>query len=176
MSKLILVCGEPGVGKSKIASHLSKKLGGRVLRTDEIRKELFGPEPDYSTEESRKVYDAMFERADVLLQQDYTVILDATFMLQKGRERANHLAQVNTDPYDFTIIRVTAEPSVVKERIRERGEDSASDADVRVYQSIRDRFEEVELPHVTIDNSHTWFETRKQLWSKDLYAKPSYYT
>jgi predicted kinase len=167
MSKLIIVCGEPGVGKSDVADLLSLRTGASVLRTDDIRKDLFGPEPEYSKEESKATYDEMFDRAGNILQDGLSVILDATFMLQKGRERANRLAQKHTQPYDFTIVRVTAEPDVVKKRIRER-EDDASDADVSVYQSIRKRFEPVELPHVTVDNSGYWWNTMEEVRSKQV--------
>lgn len=174
MSKLIVVCGEPGVGKSRVARHINKRLDGKRLATDEIRKDLFGPEPDYTKKESQQVYDEMFDRARNWLIDEVPVVLDATFMLKRGRERANKLAQQFTKPYDFTIVRVTCEPSVAKKRIRQR-ENSASDADVDVYRSIRDRFEPVELPHIEVDNSGWWFNTIDDLGGKDLYTKPSYY-
>lgn len=40
-NKCILICGLPGVGKSTLANALSKKLNAKILRTDEIRDELF---------------------------------------------------------------------------------------------------------------------------------------
>lgn len=171
---LYVVCGEPGVGKSRVAEHIADRTDGVRLATDEIRKDLFGPEPTYSKEESQAVYDEMFDRARNWLIDGCTVVLDATFMLKRGRERANKLAQQFTTPYSFQIVRVTCDEDVTKKRIRER-EDSASDADVSVYQSIRDRFEPVELPHVTIDNSNWWFTTMQQMREKDLYDVPSYY-
>jgi len=175
MSRLIVVCGEPGVGKSKVADLLSRRTGGHVLRTDEIRKDLFGPEPEYTKEESQATYDEMFDRAKNLLRDGHKcVILDATFMLKRGRERANALAQEYTDPYNFDIVRVTADEDVVRKRIRER-ENDASDADFQIYQSIRDRFEPIELPCTEIDNSGYWWDTMEQCRSKDLYSKPSYY-
>lgn len=174
MSSVIVVCGPPGVGKSKVADLLTRRTGGTVLRTDEIRKDLFGPEPSYSWKESKQTYNELFDRARNLLQDDETVILDGTFSQQSGRKRANHLAQEYTDPYSFTLIRVTADDSVVRRRISNR-EDDISDADYSVYQSIRDRFEPVELPHVEVDNSRNFWHTMRQLRAKDLYSKASYY-
>jgi len=169
--KLIIVCGEPGVGKSSVAEYIAKLFdifgNCHVLATDEIRKELFGPEPEYTKEESQATYDEMFDRARLRLQENENVVLDATFMLQRGRERANRLAQEHTEPYNFTIVRVTCDPDTAKRRIRQR-EESASDADVQVYHSIRDRFEPIELPHVTIDNSDSWWQTREKLSNKEL--------
>lgn len=175
MSSLTIVCGEPGVGKSRVADFISRRMGGApVLRTDEIRKDLFGPEPDYTSEESQATYDEMFDRARNLLKDGEHVILDATFMFEHGRQRANALAQEYTDPYDFTIIRVTCEPSIAKDRINNRTHD-ASDADVSVYQSIRDRFEPVELPYHEIDNSDWFWHTMDQLRETGVYEVPSYY-
>lgn len=164
---LYVVCGEPGVGKSKVAKEIAKQTDGKRFATDEIRKDLFGPEPSYTSEESQATYEEMFDRAKNQLTRGHSVVLDATFMLRSGRARANRLAQAYTEPYDFTIVRVTAEESVAKHRIKERN--GVSDADVSVYESIRDRFESVELPHVTIDNSHWWFHTKQQLVDKDVY-------
>jgi len=38
---LILVCGLPGTGKSTIAREVAVHIRGKILRTDEIRRELF---------------------------------------------------------------------------------------------------------------------------------------
>lgn len=175
MSRVFVVAGEPGVGKTRVAQHIAKRTGGTHLSTDSIRKDLFGPDPEYMSGESQATYDEMFNRARKLLRDGETVVLDGTFSHKAGRERANCLAQKYTDPYEFTIVRVECDPDVTRKRIRER-EDSDSDADVSIYESIKDRFEPVELPHVTIDNSDRWFFTTKQrLRDTDLYETPSYY-
>jgi predicted kinase len=171
--QLIVVCGPPGVGKSKVAAHIEHRTGGRCFRTDEIRKEMFGPEPDYTQEESQAVYDELLSRAKQFLIKDRIVILDGTFMKQSGRQRASNLAQRYTDGYQFTLIRVTADEDVVEERIRNR--DGVSDADVEVYRSIRDRFEDIRLPHKVLDNSGYWWDTSKTLDKElDVYATPSW--
>lgn len=171
---VFVVAGEPGVGKSKVAKHIAKRTDGKRLATDVIRKDLFGPNPSYDREESQAVYDEMFDRAKNRLTEGEPVVLDATFMLASGRERANRLAQKFTDPYDFTLVRVTCDENVAIRRIKER-EDSDSDADVNVYRSIRDRFEPIELPHITIDNSAWWLSTNKELRNAEVYEIPPYY-
>jgi predicted kinase len=170
---VFVVAGEPGVGKSKVAKHIAKRTDGKRLATDVIRKDLFGPEPEYTREESQAVYDEMFDRAKNFLTRGKGVVLDATFMLASGRERANRLAQKFTDPYDFTIVRVICDEDIAIRRIKER--EGISDADTDVYRSIRDRFEDIELPHVTIDNSAWWFDTKRQMRDKDVYESPRYY-
>ena len=160
---LNLVCGEPGVGKSRVAKHIAKQEQTVRLATDEIRKELFGPEPSYTRKESEKTYNKMFERAMGWLIDGVSVVLDATFMLAKGRQRAIELS--NKYGVSTEIYRVTCEPATTKSRIRERQQEGSteSDAGIEVYQSIRDRFEPVKGEYHTIDNSGSWSETVEQL-------------
>lgn len=167
MCRLVIVCGEPGVGKSRVSRHIAEQVDGTRLATDEIRKELFGAEPNYTWQESKTTYDELFGRTERLLQDGDTCVLDGTFMLKRGRKRAKHLAETYTTSNSIDIVRVTAEDTVVKERITER-ENDISDAGFKTYQSIRDRFEPVMLPHTVIDNSSSWQHTVDEIASKDL--------
>lgn len=54
------------------------------------------------------------------------------------------------------------DPAVARERIRE-GEGDASDADVAVYEELRDEFETVEREHTPIDNSGSRAASRRQV-------------
>lgn len=74
----VVLCGLPGVGKSTVVSKLNQRMGGKILRTDRIRKSIF-EEPDYTAEETRMVYNEMFERTEILLNNGYNAILDGTF-------------------------------------------------------------------------------------------------
>jgi len=164
MSELYIVCGEPGIGKSRVASHIAEATDAQRIATDEVRKELFGPDPDYTRGESQATYDAMFERARGWLIDGIPVVLDATFMLKKGRERAAALAENFAN--SFTIVRVRCASSIVENRIE--GRDGASDADFSVHQSIRDRFEPLEQQHISIHNEGSWSETTKQIHERVL--------
>jgi len=168
-TQLIVVCGEPGVGKSRVAHVVSAYTDARLLSTDSIRKELFGQNPEYTKSESQAVYDEMFTRAMDALLQGRNAVLDATFMFERGRERAETIAERSSSEVDLSIIRVVADNSTVKQRIRERAEsgESESDATVEVYQSIRDRFEPIEREHTVIDNSGDWTDTLIALREKD---------
>jgi predicted kinase len=163
-SRVLVVCGEPGVGKSYIAGFLSRRTGARILRTDEIRKELFGPDPEYTTEESQATYDEMFSRAENALDNGVSVILDATFMLQSGRERAREIATEKDATLD--VLRVVCDPETAKRRIL--GRDGVPDSDEEIHDSIADRFEPVKITHHEIDNSGSWEETVGQIESKVL--------
>lgn len=173
---LYVVCGEPGVGKSRVAENIATHADGTIIDTDHVRKDMFGPEPSYSWKEGMETYDELFNRAEKRLKDGETVILDGTFKLQQGRERANALAQEHTDPYIFEIVRVVADDPVVRRRLKERQQEGndISDADYSVYQSIRDTYEAVELPHTTVDNSSWFFETERQLIEAGVYPEPSW--
>ncbi|HIE18657.1 TPA: hypothetical protein EYP75_02925 [Candidatus Bathyarchaeota archaeon] len=120
---LIIVCGLPGTGKSTLARHLSSDLGGRVLRTDLIRRELFknasleevlkSDDPmQYDLErifdkqeeipeeyqqiiwkQKEMVYDELLRRVERLLEKGNNVILDGTFYKRKLRERIYFVAE-----------------------------------------------------------------------------------
>lgn len=163
MTTLYLVCGEPGVGKSRVAETIAEWEDATRYATDEIRKQVYGPNPSYDREESQGTYDEMFRRAEVSLEAETSVVLDATFMLAKGRMRALELSIIHD--VSFHPFRVECEPSVVKDRIRARQQEGSTDSDagIEVYQSIRDRFEPVADTYHIIDNSGPFEETLEQL-------------
>jgi len=107
--------------------------------------------------------DEMFRRVEVSLEEDTSVVLDATFMLARGRMRALELSIIHD--VSFHPFRVECDPEVVKDRIRDRQQEGStdSDADISIYQSIRDRFEPVADQYHRIDNSGAFEETVEQL-------------
>ena len=125
---LIIVCGLPGTGKSTLARHLSSDLGGEVLRTDLIRRELFqnaslkevlrSDDPmRYDLErifdsqeeipeeyqriiwkQKEMVYDELLRRVEMLLEKGSNVILDGTFYKRRMRERIYSLSKKSGIP------------------------------------------------------------------------------
>ena len=146
--RLVVVCGLPGAGKTTVAEAAADRLGATLLRTDVVRKELFG-DPQYSARESRSTYEEVFDRAGETLAAGESTVLDGTFRLATRRERARAVAADHGAA--FTLMRVTCEESVAKARIRAR-EDDESDADVAVYDLLREEFEPTDDP-VVVDNS-----------------------
>lgn len=157
--RLVVQCGLPGVGKSTIAAAVAERLDARRVRSDIVRQELFD-EPTYSRAEKDRVYAAMLDRAEAALTDGRAAVLDATYERQTDRDDAAALAAETGA--ELVLVEVVCETPVARERIRRR-EDDPSEADVSVYENARERFEPLERESVTVDNSGTLAETRRQL-------------
>jgi hypothetical protein len=157
--QLVLVSGVPGVGKSTVAEWIADRLDAVHLRTDVVRKELF-PDPSYSDAETDAVYATVVDRGREHLRAGRSAVLDATYKDREKRVGPRRAARDLDVP--LRIVKVEAEPAVVRERIRQRTDD-ASDADVEIYERFRREFEPIERPYTTIDNSDAFEETVAQL-------------
>lgn len=157
--QLVAVCGLPGVGKTTVAELIADRIGGRLVRSDVVRKEIL-VEPRYSEAETELVYEAALERARETIADGRPAVVDATFRERDYRIRALEVAEELSVP--FRLVHVTCDEDVVRRRIRERTGD-ASDADFEVHQMFRESFDRVALEHVTVDNSGPREETRRQV-------------
>jgi len=158
-TRLVVVCGLPGAGKTTVSEHAVDALDAELFRTDVVRKDLF-PDPDYTPEEMRAVYDELFSRAREAVRDGDAAVLDGTFKDREHRGRARRAAEDLGVP--FTLVRVACDEDVVRERIRARSGD-ASDADFEIHQQYREEFDSVAGEHVRVDNSGTLEETLAQV-------------
>lgn len=137
---LCAVGGLSGSGKSTFARALAPLVGrcpgAVVLRTDEIRKRLWGagplerlPAEAYAASVTKRVYGRLFEEAQACLTAGQAVVLDAVFMKPAERDRAADLAKRRAAPFAGAWLQ--APPEVLKARVAARADD-ASDADLRV--------------------------------------------
>ena len=156
--RIIAICGVPGVGKTTTAEWITDNVGGQLLRTDVIRKELF-PDPSYTAEERRRTYAELFDRALGLVSMGEVAVLDATFARRRYRDwLRDRAAEAGVD---LEFVEVDCAEPVVRDRIAAR--EGASDADFEVYLYYRYRFEPVRGEHLTVDNSNGLAETYAQL-------------
>jgi aminoglycoside phosphotransferase family enzyme/predicted kinase len=134
--RLIAVGGLSGTGKSVLARALARFVapqpGAVVLRSDVVRKRLFGvaeterlPAAAYGTETTARVYDGLADRAARILAQGHSVIVDAVFARDAERSQVAAIARDLKLP--FTGLFLTADLATRTRRIGSRVGD-ASDA------------------------------------------------
>jgi uncharacterized protein len=134
--RLLAVGGLSGTGKSSVAAALAGELGvgagARVLRSDVVRKELFGrppeerlPEKAYATDVTDKVYATLESRAATLLAAGHSVIIDA--VCARPEERAAFAELARRAGAGFGGIWLEAPQEILVARLAARGGD-ASDA------------------------------------------------
>ncbi len=149
---LVVLVGLPGSGKSRVAEELRARTGAVVLESDDLRRLLF-PRRTYSAEESRRLFAAIHQATDQLLSKGVSVVSDATNL--EERERMPLYEMAGRRRARLVLVHVTAPGSVIRRRLvrRDAAGISRSEADVRVYERMRSRFEEVQQEHHLVDTS-----------------------
>lgn len=148
----IAVSGLPGTGKSYFSRKLTERLPLVILESDALRKVLF-PSPSYSQQESARLFRMCYFLIEMLLSKGIPVILDATNLVERYRERLYHIAdRLNVK---LLLVRVEAPPQLVKERLKARQVDaeSFSDADWEVYQKMKPAVDRIRRRHFAVDTS-----------------------
>jgi uncharacterized protein len=141
--RLLAIGGVSGTGKSTLARALAPGLGAApgavMLRSDVIRKKLFGARPTerlgpeaYREEVSARVYDSLLSRAETLLKAGHAVITDAVYLDRRDRGRIEQVATEAGAP--FQGLWLTAPAATLLARVEGR-KDDASDATAAVLRS-----------------------------------------
>jgi predicted kinase len=151
---LIVVSGLPGTGKSYFSSQLAERLPFLILESDALRKSLFST-PSYSRQESSRLFQASHILIQRLLTKGIPIILDATNLSERHRERLYSIAdRLGTK---LILVRVEAPPEVVQERLKARQEEinptNRSDADWVVYQRMKPTVQKIHRNHYAVDTS-----------------------
>jgi len=145
---LIVICGLPGTGKSTLARYLSSELGGEVLRTDIIRRELFkiasltevlkaedpmryDLERIFDEQESipekyqemiwkqkEMVYEELLRRVEALLERGSNVILDGTFYKKALRKKIYSVSE-KVGVHTY-LIECRCPEEIIKDRLTKR--------------------------------------------------------
>jgi uncharacterized protein len=135
-ARLVAVGGLSGSGKSALAARLATELGrrsgGRVLRSDVLRKLRFGAEPEsplppnaYTAEVTTQVYGDLCTRAAAALRAGYSAVIDAVALGEAERQSFAAIAAAAGVP--FTGLWLDAPAETMRARIAGRRGD-ASDA------------------------------------------------
>ena len=149
-TRLILVCGLPGSGKSYFAKLLSEKIQAAYFNSDVCRKELFPNQRNYSEKEKQSVYDALLSSTETNVIHHTSVVVDATFYKNSLRLPFYDLAdQLNCS---CSIIYLFADETLIKKRTSQIRENS--EADYSVYLKLKDVFEPIKKPHLTLQSTN----------------------
>jgi predicted kinase len=150
---IVLFCGLPGVGKTRLANELAPLINAVVLSTDKLRKELIS-NPTYTKEEKELIYDVILLVARYLHNKGgVNCILDATFNTEESRKKASKkLAGVS--PEHIYIVECVCPEDVIISRLKARKGDY-SDADIGIYKKIKQEYEPVKdnQRHIVVDTS-----------------------
>lgn len=151
----VVVSGLPGTGKSYFCRRLAERIPVTILESDVMRKTLF-PSPTYSTMESARLFQAIHHLIEHLLKKGIPLVLDATNLSERNRERLYHIAyQLNAR---LVMVRVEAPFEVVQERLRNRAngtgsEEDQSEADWAVFQKMKTSVQQIRRHHFAVDTS-----------------------
>lgn len=138
---LIIVFGLPGSGKSFFAKKLASELKAHYYSSDRFRKKLF-KNPTYSEEEKEAVYDQIVRR--IMEEKPNSAIVDGTFYKLKLRNKFQALDR------PLFWIEVHAGEDVIRKRLAEDREDS--DADIMVYEKIKEQFEPFKSLYLSLES------------------------
>jgi uncharacterized protein len=133
---LIATCGLMGTGKTTVARALDRSLGGLLLRSDVLRKELAGLAAEtrqevpfeqgiYSPASTERTYGILLQRTVEGLAGGRAVVVDASFALSRQRESFRRAARRIGVP--FLLLHVTCDRATALDRLARR-QDKGLDA------------------------------------------------
>lgn len=151
---LVALMGLPGAGKSHFARGLAARLGATIVSSDSLRRRLFIA-PSFVRGETRMVFALAHAMARLLLSGGHTVIFDATNLQERDRRPLHALARAAGVP--LVLVHVSAPEPVVRERLaaraRREAPSDASDADARVFEMMRGRYEAPSTVPLAVDST-----------------------
>jgi hypothetical protein len=175
-----VVCGMAASGKSTIAKAMTQKLDIKMLSSDLIRKELFADrlpqdqlafrEGIYSKEATSITYGKLLRLAQEEIDQQDSVILDATFGRKHHRRKVLRLAE-ELDA-NVVFIECTSSDPVIKRRLKNRDiRPSISDARLEHFENLKDAYEPLDdIPqdiHITVDTQESLKDNIKLILSQE---------
>ena len=158
--RLDITHGLSGSGKTTVTRNLMQKPGAIRVRSDVERKRMAGlaalaksgsgvGKKLYATDATRQTYGRLAELAGSLLDANWPVIVDATFLARWQRDLLREVAK--TRNIEFSILDFPVPVETLKERIVQRAKagGDASEADLAVLQHQLDTEEPLEVDEQT---------------------------
>jgi len=137
---LLMTCGLMGVGKTTVGRGVAEALGGELLRSDVLRKQIAGLQATdgalapfgsgiYTPEMNEKTYGLLLERSLAAVASGRTALADAAFLRQAERERFTREAQKHGFPWLLAVMDCPAETA--RQRLDQRQATAADASDGR---------------------------------------------
>jgi len=137
---LFITCGAMGVGKTTLSRALALAVRGTHLRSDIVRKELFGIDPRqhhpehfgqglYDPARSRLTYERLLQLAGIEIAAGHTVIVDAAFADRAERQRFRQLAASAGLP--FVLLALHCDEELTRQRLAHRWAEGTDPSDGR---------------------------------------------
>jgi predicted kinase len=145
---LILLSGLPGSGKTTFAKKLARRLHVDIVESDAIRRSLTR-QPTYSNIESGRVFAIAEEKVQRIIEQGRVALLDATNLARRDYRR--FIRAADGAGARAVMVRVTAPEHEIHRRLS-RPRRGHSQADVVVYERMRERVQPFTIPVVTVDS------------------------
>ena len=167
--KMIVMSGLSGSGKTTIAKYIAPKINAIHLRSDAVRKHLAGIPLDqsgdaslYRPEMSEKTYQFLLDLGLLLINQGFSVILDAKY--DRHQWRSPILTAAQKGDFSFKILHCQASMDTLRTRLQQRtGDISDATPDLLVQQETNtDTFNEQEKKYAIAVN------TEIENWQSDL--------
>jgi hypothetical protein len=149
---LLVTCGLMGTGKTTLAHALGRSLGGHLLRSDVLRKELAGlaaeerqevpfQEGIYSPAFSDRTYDLLLQQAMEKLADKRPVVVDASFAHPRHRDNYRQAARRAGVP--FLLLHITCDRATALQRLdrRQSRDRDASDGRSELFDRQAAAFE-----------------------------------
>jgi predicted kinase len=155
---------------------LAASFGADLLSTDQIRRSSYGRSSGmvgygrgyYRTEERDRVYGELIRRAEEILKDGRSVVLDGTFAARRHRQRAYDLGSTYRAVSLFVLCTCAQEVALTRIANRIQLGNSASEARADIYQRQLEEFEPLGTTaiSVTIDSTRPLSDQLKLIYDE----------
>lgn len=160
MSKIIIISGLPGTGKSTLAKHLSKKFNLPLIMRDHFKELMFDNigvnDRDWSEKLGRASWDILWYSLAELIKSKSTFIIESNFNPDKHSKIFQKLIEENN--YESYEINCFCDGEKLFERFQKRAKDGTRhighcDHEPEILQKIKPNLLEGKIPPLNIKNS-----------------------
>ena len=148
--RVVMIGGLPGTGKTTLATGLAERFGATLLRSDVIRKELAGIEPEqpapadidegiYGAGHTRATYAELVRRAADAASHGESVVLDASWTRASDRQLAREAAAATHSSLVEICCELDSETAAARLRARTATGSDASDATAAIAAALARR-------------------------------------